>query len=65
MYYANGTLQPTPTVDAEGTALVISGINVPAGGNAIIVYEAQANQFAPLEVNGTILKAEEDFRTIL
>lgn len=55
LYYANGTLQPTPTVDAEGTALVISGINVPAGGNAIIVYEAQANQFAPLEVNGTIL----------
>ena len=55
LYYVNGTLQPTPTVEAEGTSLVITGINVPAGGNAIIVYEAQANQFAPLEVEGTIV----------
>ena len=54
LYYVNGTLQPTPAVVAEGTSLVISGINVPAGGNAIIVYETQANQFAPLEVDGII-----------
>lgn len=53
-YYVNGILQPAPTVEATGTALVISGLNIPAGGNAIIVYEAEANQFAPLDVEGTI-----------
>lgn len=53
-YYVNGILQPAPTVEATETALVISGLNIPAGGNAIIVYEAEANQFAPLDVEGTI-----------
>ena len=53
-YYVNGTLQPAPTVTAGGTSLAISGINVPPAGNAIIVYEAQANQYAPLDVDGTI-----------
>ena len=46
-YYVNGVLQADPTV--VGTSpLVVSGIDIPAGGNAIIVYEATANQFAPL-----------------
>ena len=53
-YYVNGILQPAPTVEATETALVISGLNIPAGGNVIIVYEAEANQFAPLDVEGTI-----------
>lgn len=53
-YYVNGTLQPAPTVTAEGTSLAISGINVPSAENAIIVYETQANQYAPLDVDGTI-----------
>lgn len=53
-YYVNGTLQPAPTVEATEASLVISGLNIPAGGNAIIVYEAEANQFAPLDVEGTI-----------
>ena len=53
-YYVNGILQPAPTVEATETALVISGLNIPAGCNAIIVYEAEANQFAPLDVEGTI-----------
>lgn len=53
-YYVNGILQPAPTVEATEAALVISGLNIPAGGNAIIVYEAEANQFAPLDVEGTI-----------
>lgn len=52
-YYVNGILQSAPTVSA-GTSLVISGINIPAGGNAIIVYEARANQYAPLDVDGII-----------
>ena len=53
-YYVNGILQPAPTVKATEAALVISGLNIPAGGNVIIVYEAEANQFAPLDVEGTI-----------
>lgn len=52
-YYVNGVLQADPTV--VGTSpLVVSGINIPAGGNAIIVYEATVNQFAPLGNGATI-----------
>ncbi len=53
-YYVNGELQPAPTVTA-GPPLVISGINVPAGGNALIIYEAETNQFAPPGIEGTII----------
>lgn len=53
-YYINGVLQAAPTVTTDEDELVISGINVPAGGNAMIIYEVQANQFAPLGVNGSI-----------
>jgi uncharacterized repeat protein (TIGR01451 family) len=35
--------------------LVISGINVPAGGTTTILYAARANNFAPLNVEGTIV----------
>lgn len=45
-YYINGTLQSSPTVTTDNE-LIISGINVPAGGNVIIAYEATPNQFAP------------------
>ncbi len=53
LYYVNGVLQPEPTV-AAGPPLVITGINVPAGGNALIVYTVTANEFAPIAQNGTI-----------
>ena len=39
-YYSNGTLQPAPEVTA-GAPLVIGGITVPAGGNALLIYEAE------------------------
>lgn len=52
-YYINGVLQPVPAV-TETQPLVITGINVPAAGNAIIVYETRANQYAPLGVNDSI-----------
>ena len=45
-YYSNGTLQPAPTVTA-GAPLVIGGITVPAGGNALLIYEAEPNGYAP------------------
>ena len=52
-YYVNGTLQPTPAVTA-GPPLVMSGISVPAGGNATLVYETSVTAFAPLASAGTI-----------
>ena len=53
LYYENGVLQAAPTVIA-GTDLVISGITVPANGNATLVYQAIANGTAPLAVGSTI-----------
>lgn len=52
-YYVNGVLQTSPTVTSE-QLLRISGINVPAGGNAIIIYEAEATGFAPRAAAGSI-----------
>lgn len=46
LYYVNGVLQAEPTV-VPGAPLVFSGLSVPAGGNALLVYEARVNQFAP------------------
>ena len=53
-YYANGVLQASPTTTA-GPPLSISGISVPAGGNAIIIYEALVNDYAPLLEGSTIV----------
>ncbi|MBE7016321.1 MAG: hypothetical protein E7417_05840 [Ruminococcaceae bacterium] len=53
LYYVTGVLQPTPVV-AAGTELVISGVNVPAGGNVLLVYQTRANGTAPLVVGGSI-----------
>lgn len=52
-YYVNGILQAAPTITSL-SPLTFSGINVPAGGNAVIVYESDANQFAPLGAGATI-----------
>lgn len=52
-YYVNGVLQTTPSVTA-GPPLTISGISVPAGGNAIIVYEAAVTNYAPLGTEATV-----------
>ena len=52
-YYVNGVLQATPAVTA-GPPLVISGINIPAGGNVILVYEAAVTGFAPLDAGAEI-----------
>ena len=53
-YFIDGILQPAPAVTI-GPPLVISGINVPAGGTTTILYAARANNFAPLNVEGTIV----------
>ncbi len=52
-YFVNGALQPTPAVSTVD-GLAVSGISVPAGGNAAILYTARVNQYAPLGVDDTI-----------
>ena len=51
--FANGVPQAAPTVVA-GPPLVFSGITVPAGGDTVIVYQAQANAYANPAVGGTV-----------
>lgn len=52
-YFLDGVLQPAPAVStADGVAF--SGINVPADGNTVIVYQATVNSFAPLGENAEI-----------
>lgn len=45
LLFVNGALQPAPTVTA-GPPLVVSGISIPGGGDAVVVYQARVNQFA-------------------
>ena len=51
--FTNGVPQAAPTV-AAGPPLVFSDITVPAGGDVVIVYQAQANAFADPAVGGRI-----------
>ncbi|MBD5081445.1 MAG: hypothetical protein HDT44_06735 [Ruminococcaceae bacterium] len=46
-YYVNGALQPAPTVTVT-EPLTVTGISVPANGNALLIYKAYPNGFAPL-----------------
>lgn len=52
-YFVNGIAQPEPTVDTTN-GLTITGVSVPAGGTALLVYETTVNRFAPIGENGTI-----------
>ena len=52
-YFVNGILQTAPIVTA-GPPLEISGLTIPAGGNALVVYQARTNEFAPADTDGTI-----------
>lgn len=45
-YYTNGTLMTAPTIGVT-PPLTITGISVPAGGNATIIYETATNEFTP------------------
>ncbi len=51
--FVNGVVQNDVTVN-QGPPLVVSGIDIPAGGDAILVYQATANQFAPPAAGGAI-----------
>ena len=52
-YYVNGVLQPTPAV-IGAPALSVTNLTIPAAGNAILIYEASVNEFAPLAAGGEI-----------
>ena len=51
--FVDGVPQAAPTVTA-GPPLVFTGISVPAGGDAVLVYQARANAFADPADGGTI-----------
>lgn len=51
--FSDGVPQAAPTVTA-GPPLVFSDITVPADGDVVIVYQAQANDYANPAVGGTI-----------
>lgn len=53
LYFVNGVPQAAPAV-TPGAPLVFTGINVPAGGNATIIYQARANAFADPGLEGFI-----------
>ena len=53
LYLINGAPQPEPTV-AQTQPLTLSGISVPAGGNATLIYQADTTAFAPLAVDNVI-----------
>lgn len=53
-YYVNGVLQGDPTVTST-QPLVISGLSIPAGGSALLIYEARVTEFAPLDTDATIV----------
>ena len=51
--YTNGVLGTPP--EAVGSApVVFSGITVPAGGNVMLIYEAEVNGYAPLAAGDSI-----------
>ena len=53
LLYVNGVVQPAPTVTA-GPPLLVSGISIPGGGDAVLVYQALVNEFANPAAAGTI-----------
>lgn len=46
LYYQDGVLQPTPFISSQ-SPLTVTGLSVPAGGNAMLIYTVQVNEFAP------------------
>lgn len=51
--YINGIQVAAPTVTA-GPPLVFSGITLPTGASALLVYEVEANAYAPIASGSTI-----------
>lgn len=52
--FVDGVPQAAPAVTA-GPPLVVTGINIPGGGDVVLVYQARANEFANPAADGTIV----------
>lgn len=52
-YFINGAPAADPTVN-DTQPLTVSGLTVPTGGNALLIYQATANSFAPPVTDGSI-----------
>lgn len=52
--YVNGTRQGSAPTVSGTTPLTFSNLDVPAGGNVLLLYSANANQFAPQGAAGSI-----------
>ena len=49
LYYINGVPQATDTLPVTSDpTLTILGVSIPAGGNAMLIYEAAVTEYAPL-----------------
>lgn len=51
--FVNGVKQATPTVTA-GPPMAVTGISVPAGGDAVLIYQTQINTYADPSADGTV-----------
>lgn len=51
--YIGGVLADSPTV-TQSPPLTVSDINIPAGSNALVLYEARVTEFAPL-ADGSVI----------
>ena len=52
-FFVDGVLQQTPQITGA-SPLTVTGVNIPAGSNASLVYEADINEFAPIVTGGTV-----------
>ena len=52
--FTNGAPQPAPTA-AAGPPLRFTGVSVPAGGDAVVVYQAQVSDLADPGQEGTVV----------
>ena len=53
VYLVDGSVEPAPDVEA-GPPLVISGIEVPAQANVVLIYETLVTPYAPLGLDAEI-----------
>lgn len=51
--FIDGVPQPAPTVTA-GPPLVVTGLNIPASGDTVLVYQARVSAYADPAAGGTI-----------
>lgn len=54
LYYVDGALQTAPAVTA-GPPLSVAGVNVPAGGSAMLIYKARLTEYAPMAAGSSVV----------